>query len=64
MIKVIAGDQTVAYINKQDKAADGHIKETPWLLLHVKGRIDRFATMAEARDDARKTWPGVKFKKS
>ena len=63
MIAVIADGETVAYIRRQDKLADGHIKETPWLLLHVRGRVGRFATRAEARDDAKKAWPGAKFKR-
>ena len=52
----------VAYINKQSPAADGYRKEEPWLLLHVGGRIDRFATLSEARAEAIKSWPSVSFR--
>ena len=53
----------VAIISKQHKLSDGFTRETPWLLLSNTGRVDRFATMAEARDEARKTWPSVGFKR-
>ena len=52
----------VAFINKQSPAADGYRKEEPWLLLHIGGRVDRFATLKEARDEAMKSWPSVSFR--
>jgi hypothetical protein len=68
MLHVYAGQigepKHVAIINQQPKAADGYTPETPWLLLHNTGRIDRFATLAEARLEAVKSWPRVVFKKS
>lgn len=63
MLEVVHDGQTVAYINRQSKAADGYIKETPWLLLYVSGRVSRFETRSEARDEAMKQWAGVKFKR-
>lgn len=51
----------VAYINKQHKLADGYRAHEPWLLLHVPGRVDRFAKQAEAKEEAKKTWPGCSF---
>lgn len=46
----------VAQIVRQPRIADGHIAATPWLLLHHTGRIDRFASTREARDEALKTY--------
>lgn len=53
----------VAYINKQSSASDGYRKEEPWLLLRVGGRIDRFASLKDARTEAIKSWPGVSFRR-
>lgn len=61
MIEVKSCGLTVAYINHQPRLADGFVKETPWLLLHTRGRIDRFATMSEARAEARKSWHSAAF---
>lgn len=64
MLHVQSAGQTVAYINRQSKDADGYTPETPWLLLRVSGRIDRFATQSEAREEASKSWAAVKFTRS
>lgn len=53
--------ETVAYINKQDRLAANYRREEPWLLLYVKGRTERFACFAEARIEARKSWPGCRI---
>ena len=58
------GQTFVATISRQHKCADGFIKETPWLLLHKTGRIDRFETAFQAKDEAKKSWPAVTFRKS
>lgn len=50
-----------AMIVCQPKQADGYTPETPWLLLHNTGRIDRFAMQREAREEARKSWAGATF---
>lgn len=63
MLHVQVNLTTVAYITKQPRIADGHIRETPWLLLYVRGRIERFATEREARVEARKSWPGAVLKR-
>jgi len=61
MLRVVQDNVTVAYINRQDKRADGHRKEEPWLLLYVSGRIERFGSRSEARAEAAKTWPRARF---
>jgi hypothetical protein len=58
------GRDYVATISLQHKCSDGFVKETPWLLLHKTGRVDRFAAAKEAKDEAAKSWPAVSFKKS
>jgi hypothetical protein len=57
------GAAFVATITRQHKESDGFIRETPWLLLHNTGRVDRFGSASEAREEARKTWPAVTFRK-
>lgn len=54
---------TVATINRQHPAADTYRAAEPWLLLHATGRVDRFASLAEARAEALKSWPGVSFRR-
>jgi len=51
----------VAMISKQSKAAPGYISQTPWLLLHNNGKVRRFGSMAEARDEAQKHYAGCSF---
>jgi hypothetical protein len=64
MLHVYTSGKHVAMINRQHKGADGFIKETPWLLLRNSGRIDRFATMSEAREEAKKSWSRAEVRKS
>lgn len=59
--EVLVGGKLVGMIVRQHPAADGHIKELPWLLLHVTGRTDRLPSHREARDEALKTWPGARL---
>lgn len=63
MIHVHSHGAYVASINRQAKSADSYTPETPWLLLHKTGRVDRFETQTEAKDEVRKAWPRVEFKK-
>ena len=58
------GTETVAYINRQDKAADGHDPALPWLLLLVDGRTRKFPTCSEAKGEACKRWAPVAFKRT
>lgn len=64
MLHVYSQGAFVAMIEKQSKLADYATPETPWLLLHNTGRIDRFTTQGEARDEARKAWPRVTFSRT
>lgn len=57
-------NQYVASINQQNKLAAGYVKEEPWLLLRKTGRTDRFATKAEARDEAKKSWAACSFRRT
>lgn len=50
------GGQFVAQITKQPKLAPGFQAHEPWMLLHNAGRIERFATHEDAKEEARKTW--------
>lgn len=63
MLEVKSKGVSVAHINKQHRGADGFVRETPWLLLYITGRIERFALEQEAKAEARKTWPAVTFHK-
>ena len=58
------GEQHVAMINKQPRAADSYRAEEPWLLLHDTGRIDRFTRKDEAVDEARKSYAPCVFKRA
>ncbi|QQM14828.1 hypothetical protein [Stenotrophomonas phage BUCT555] len=60
-MQVLSHNQYVASINRMHKAADGYTPDTPWLLLHNTGRVDRFARQGEAKKEARKSWPRVTF---
>lgn len=60
-MNVLSHGVHVAAINRMSKAADGYTPETPWLLLHNTGRVDRFATQREAKEEARKSYPRVTF---
>jgi hypothetical protein len=64
MLHVYSHDKHVAMINLQPKGADTFNPAEPWLLLHNTGRIDRFATMKEARGEARKTYSRCEFRKT
>lgn len=64
MLNVYMRDQFVAMINQQPKAADGYRADVPWLLLLNDGRTLRFGSQAEAKDEARKRWAPVQFKRS
>jgi hypothetical protein len=63
MLHVNMKGRHVASINKQHKAADGYRAEVPWLLLFVDGRVRRFGTQGRAKDEARKLWAPVSFKR-
>lgn len=54
----------LAMIEKQPRAADSYRADEPWMLLHTTGRIDRFASMREARDEAIKTYGNPTFHRS
>lgn len=57
------GGQFVAQINKQPKLAPGFQEHEPWLLLHNSGRIERFASHQDAKDEARKSWPKCRLER-
>jgi hypothetical protein len=63
-LHLYSGGAFVGSINRQNRLADGYRPEEPWLLLHLSGRVDRFATQAEAKDEARKHWGTVEFRRS
>lgn len=58
------GTQYVASINKQSPAADTYSASLPWLLLLADGRVRRFPSLAEARDEAQKRFAPVVFRRS
>jgi hypothetical protein len=51
----------VASINRQHPGADGHRSQEPWLLLRVDGRVQRFGSLSEAKDEALKLWAPCRF---
>lgn len=59
-----SGTQYVASINKQSPAADAYSASLPWLLLLADGRVRRFPSLAEARDEAQKRFAPVVFRRS
>jgi hypothetical protein len=63
MLNVYMRDQHVAMINQQSKAADGYRADVPWLLLLNDGRVLRYGSQAKAKDEARKRWAPVTFKR-
>lgn len=63
MIHVYYLGAFVASISKQNPCADGYRAFEPWLLLHRTGRTDRFDSAKAARDEARKHWGRVQFKR-
>lgn len=58
------GTQYVASINKQSPAANAYSASLPWLLLLADGRVRRFPSLAEARDEAQKRFAPVVFRRS
>lgn len=50
-----------AAIVRGNPLADGYRSAEPWLLLHNSGRVDRFATYTEARDEAIKSYAGARI---
>lgn len=59
-----SGTQYVASINKQSPAANAYSASLPWLLLLADGRVRRFPSLAEARDEAQKRFAPVVFRRS
>lgn len=51
----------VATIAKQNSAADTYQPQLPWLLLLNDGRVRRFPTLTEAKDEAQKRWAPCRF---
>lgn len=64
MLNVYSKGQHIAAINKAHKCSDNYAPMYPWLLLHNTGRVDRFCTLSEARNDALKLAPAVKFSRA
>ena len=54
----------VAQIYKQSRGADNYDRTLPWLLLLMDGRLRRFATQAEAKEEALKRWAPCSFKRT
>lgn len=54
----------VAQINRQHRCANGYASQLPWLLLKTDGKVRRFPTQGEAKDEALKCWPSCSFKRS
>lgn len=53
----------VAAIVKIPRAADAYRAAEPWALLHNTGRVDRFTSQSDAKDEARKAWPASEFRR-
>lgn len=60
-MNVISGGKHAAMIVKLPRAADAYRAEEPWALLHNNGRVDRFPTQREAKDEAIKSYGTVRF---
>ena len=59
-----AGGAYVASISEQHPAADGYQPQLPWLLLLADGRVRRFPSFADAKDEALKRWAPCGFKRT
>lgn len=60
----VAGE-FVAMIALPPRCADAYVPEEPWCLLHNSGRVDRFVSRKDAREEAIKTYGArVEFKRS
>lgn len=57
-------DPHVAIISRQHPAADGHQPQLPWLLLLDDGRVRRFPSMSDAKDEAQKRWAPCVFRRT
>lgn len=56
---VFVGGNHVAMIVKCPREADAYRTGEPWTLLHNNGRVDRFATYKEAREETTKSYAGA-----
>ena len=67
MLHVYSMGAYVASINNRElwqvKAEHGDVSRL-WMLLHKSGRVDRFATIKEAREEAQKIGPRVTFSRN
>lgn len=63
-MNVLINGRHVATIVKLPKCADGYDSSVPWALIHNNGKTRRFATAADARDEAMKVYPACKFKRT
>ena len=60
----VAGE-FVAMLALPPKCADAYVPEEPWCLLHNSGRVDRFETCKQAREEAIKAYGSrVEFKRT
>lgn len=61
MLHVYSLKRHVAMIGKPDRCADAYRPEEPWLLLRNDGRVDRFVSCRDAKDEAMKTYLAAVF---
>jgi hypothetical protein len=61
---VYSSGKFVASIIKGDKNNCNFNPLEPWAVLHNTGRIDKFYSQRDARDECFKTYSDAKFKKS
>lgn len=62
IVKTREGEE-VARIKRQVFTEFGFDPEVPWVLVYSRGRIERFASRPEAKEEACKTWPKCYLKK-
>lgn len=53
----------VASIVRLPRMADNYNPQLPWALLHGDGKTHTFSSFADAKNEARKVYPGCKFKR-
>ncbi len=63
-MNVFINGRHVAAIVKLHKCADRYDSSMPWVLIHNNGKTRRFATAADARDEAMKVYPACKLKRT
>lgn len=56
--------ELVGQIERQHPASDGFQPQLPWLLLKMDGKVRRFPSFSDAKEEALKLWAPVRFERA